>query len=131
MFGSLVSLLALAVAVFAVWEARTARRESIPRPLCERHGADRIRLYYPAEMALQFGIDAVACPDGHELKRWDFLTIEQAASLPLQEEKGTKLHYSPSASDITVGVQRSCRKLSVRCRMLSQPSFRIDHTLGI
>jgi hypothetical protein len=88
LFATLISILSFVLSVFAVWEVRAARRESIPRPLVERHGHQRVGIFYPAEMAQPYGIEAVACPDNHELRRWDTLTIEQAASLPPEVERG-------------------------------------------
>lgn len=126
-----VSAVAVSVAIWAFLEARMARRESIPRPFLQRHGFERIRLYFPAEMALRYGIEAITCPDPHELRRLDSLTVEQAASLPQQETRGTTLSYSPIAPEINVGVSPHCRLITVRCRLLANPSMWVDHVLAI
>lgn len=126
-----VSAISASVAIWAFLEARAARRESIPRPFYQRQGSERIRLYYPAEMALKFGIESVACPSPHELRRLDSLTIEQAANVPLQASRGTRLTYSPAASEINLAVSPYCRMITVRCRLLANPSLWVEHSLGI
>jgi hypothetical protein len=126
-----VSTVSVSVAIWAFWEARAARRESIPRPFYQRHGSERIRVYYPEEMALRYGIDSIACPSPHELRRLDSLTVEQAASLPRQEARGTNLTYSPSASEVNVGISPYCRVITIRSRLLANPSLWVVHTLAI
>jgi hypothetical protein len=127
----IVSVVSVSVAIWAFLEARLARRESIPRPFYQRQGSERIRLYYPPDMALRYSIEAISCPAPHELRRLDSLTIEQAATMPLQDARGKRLTYSLGTPEINVAVSPYCRVISVRCRLLGNPSLWVDHTLAI
>ena len=134
----LISLLSLAVsavtASIAIWaylEARAARRESIPRPFYQRQASDRIRLYYPGEMALRFGIESVVCSSPHELRRLDAMTIEQAAASPPEASRGTTLAYSPAVAETKIGVNPYCRTITISCQLLANPSLRVTHSLAI
>jgi hypothetical protein len=127
----IVSAISVSIAIWAFLEAQASRRESIPRPFYRRKGSECIHLLYPPEMALKYGIESVTCSNPYELRRLDSLTIEQAANFPAQASRGLMLTYAPAATDINIGVNPYCRVITVRCRLLANPSLWVDHSMAI
>ena len=126
-----VSTISVSIAIWAVLEAQASRRESIPHPFHQRKGSACVHLHYPLDMALKYGIESVSCSNPYELRRLDTLTIEQAADFPAHASRGSMLTYAPAATDINVGVSPYCRVITIRCRLLANPSLWVDHSIAI